>query len=244
MDTHERALRSCRPYRHWYFRGERALGLPYRAIRAAVSALLLAAAVGTGGMAGMRSALAAEPGMVGLAGTVVDGTGTPLGGIHLVITEELPPDGGAAAFQVVTGSDGSFAVDVHAWGTAAAPASLSVATPPGEELEIVGDSCSQTWGVEVRVAAQVALADAAPEPLAIAATTTLLGEVCGTTGTPGGNSGPGGGEAQITPPPTDLVVSARGAGPDRLGPSLVVGFTVGLLGAVVLLPRPGARRRG
>ena len=244
MDTHGSALRSCRPYRHWYFRGERALGLPYRAIRAAASALLLAAAMGTGGMAGMTSVLAAEPGMVGLSGTVVDGSGAPLGGVHLVVTEELPPDGGAAAFHVTTGADGSFALDVYAWGTADAPASLKVATPPDEELEVVGEACSQTWGVEVSQAAQLALADAAPEPLAITAATTLLGEVCGTTGTPGDNSGSGTGGAQITPPPTDLGLAARPGAPDRLAPALVVGFALGLVIALSILPRPGARRRG
>src|SRR4051794_29346086 len=171
MDTLGQPKRSCRAYRHWYF-GRARVGLQYRSIRAAASALLAAAAVGTGGMAGMTSALAADPGLVGLAGTVVDGGGIPLAGGHLVISEELPPDGGIAAYQVVTAVDGTFSMDVHAWGTADAPASLTIATPPDEELEIAGDPCSQTWSVDVSSKQEIALADAAPEPFVLTATTS------------------------------------------------------------------------
>ena len=174
------------------------MGLQYRAIRAAASALLVAAAVGTGGMTGMTSTLAADPATVGLTGTLVDGGGAPIAGVHLVITEELPPDGGIAAFQATTGADGSFAADVYAWGTADAPASLTIATPADEAIEIVGETCSQTWGVQVRSAEDVALADGAPSPLALTATTTLLGEVCGTTATPPPNSANGGGRPALT----------------------------------------------
>jgi hypothetical protein len=206
---------------------------------------LLAAAVGTGGMAGMTSALAADPGTVALAGTVVDGQGAPLAGIHLVIAEELPPDGGAAAFNVTTGADGAFAADVYAWGTSEAPASLTIRTPPDEEIEVAGETCSRTWGVAVASDQQLALADGAPEPLALTATTSLLGEVCGTTATPPPNAGNGsGGKPALTPPPTDVTLRAASGAPDRLGPALVFGFAVGLLLAVALLPRPGARRRG
>ena len=208
---------------------------------------MLAAAVGTGGMAGMSSALAADPGMVGISGTLVDGDGAALAGVHLVITEELAPDGGAAAFQTTTGADGAFVFDVYGWGTADAPATVTIETPADEELEVIGETCSQTWSVTLHDVRSLALADAAPEPLALTATTALLGEVCGTTGTPGGNSGGsagGGGGAQITPPPTDLGPALGSSAPDRLGPALVAGFAIGLVVAMALLPRPGARRRG
>ena len=76
------------------------MGLQYRAIRAASTAVLVAATVGVGGSAGLGTALAADPGMVGLSGIVVDGGGTPLAGIHLRITEALGPDG---ALWVATG---------------------------------------------------------------------------------------------------------------------------------------------
>ena len=69
------------------------MGLQYRAIRAAATALLVALALGAGGMAGMTSALAADPAMVELSGTVVNGSAAPLAGIPLVVTEELSANG-------------------------------------------------------------------------------------------------------------------------------------------------------
>lgn len=223
------------------------MGLPYRTIRATASALLIATAVGAGGMTGMTSALAVDPSMVGLTGTLVDGAGAPLGGVSLTIAEELPPDGGAAAFPTTTAADGTFAVDVYAWGTANAPASLSISTAAGTEILLIGDSCTQTWGVSVDDDRQVALADAAPEPLTVTAATSLLGEVCGTVGSPAprGNGGTGGGGLSITPPPTDTVASTPAPAPgDRLGAALAIGFIAGLMiAAMALVLRPGIRRR-
>ena len=224
------------------------MGLQYRAIRAAATALLVALALGAGGMAGMTSALAADPAMVELSGTVVNGSAAPLAGIPLVVTEELSADGGIAAFQVVTAGDGSFATEVYAWGTSEAPATLTITAAP--EVEIVAGNCSQTWGIAIDPAVVVSLVGNAPEPQTIRATTTLLGEVCGTTGTPprgsagGGNAG--GGTPDLTPPPTDglPVAALAGPGPDRLGPALSLGFVAGMLIAgAFLLTRPGARRR-
>lgn len=221
------------------------MGLRYRTIRAAASALLVAAAVGTGGMAGMTSALAGGPATVGLEGTVVDSAGAPLGGVHLVISEELPPDGGLAAFKVTTAADGSFGASVYAWGTADAPATLMIATPADEAVDVIGETCSQTWGVVVAANHQMALADVSPDPLTLIATTTLLGEVCGTTATPPPDSrGTSDGRPDLTPPPTDAFVATIANAPDRIGPALTIGFVIGLLAATaVLLPRPGARRR-
>lgn len=217
------------------------MGLQYRAIRAAASALLVAAAVGTGGMAGMTSALAADPATVGIAGTVVDGGGSPLAGVHLVISEEHPADGALAAVQAVTGADGSFGADVQAWGTAEAPAKLTIKAD--DELEVIGETCSWTWGVTVDDVRDVTLADAAPGPLTVTATTTLLGEVCGTTATPPPDSQSAGGRPDLTPPPTDTVPLARSAAAGREGPALSIGVAIGLLlAAVLLLPAPGARR--
>jgi hypothetical protein len=222
------------------------VGLQYRAIRAAATALLVAAAVGTGGMAGMGSALAADPAVVGLTGTLVDHGGAPLGGVHLVLTEELPPDGGIAAFQVTTAADGAFATDVYAWGTADAPATVTIKTPANEVLEILGETCSQTWGVAIDPDQVVSLAGVAPDPLTLRATTTLLGEVCGTTATPPPTSHAGGtgNRPTLTPPPTDTLRGDLAGAPDRLGPALTIGFAIGLLAAAaLLLRRPGARRR-
>ena len=217
------------------------MGLRYRTIRAAGSALLVAAAVGTGGMAGMTSVLAADPATVGLTGTIVDSGGAPLAGIALTITEITPPDGGAAAVQATSAADGTFSAELQAWGTAEAPATLTIKAAPDSVVEVVGDPCSQTWGVELSDTRNVAYADAAPEPLTLTATTTLLGEVCGTTGVPKTN---GGGSTSLTPPPTDTVAASTEAVPDRLGPALTIGFVVGLLvAAAALLPRRRFRRR-
>ncbi len=221
------------------------MGPRNRTLRSAASALLVAAALGAGGMTGMTSVLAADLGLVTVSGSLVDGHGAPLGGIHLVIAEELPPAGGAAGFPVTTAADGSFSADVYAWGTADAPVSLTIKTPPDEAVEIIGEGCSQTWSVEVLDVRQLALADAAPDPLSITASTTLLGEVCGTTATQPPVSAPrdGGTGSQLTPPPTDTFRSGP-VDPDRAGPALTIGFTIGLLAAAaLLLPRPGARRR-
>ena len=213
------------------------MGLGYRRVGAAAAALLIASAAGAGGMTGMVSALAADPPMVPLAGTVVDDAGAPFAGVELVIQEELANDGGLAGFHATTGADGSFSADVYPWGTAEAPATITIRT--AQDIVRVGDSCSQTWGVATTL--QLPLAEAAAEPLTI--TATLLGEVCGTTGTPGGNTGNGGGSA-LTPPPTDVSAARLASAADRSGPALTVGFVVGLLLAILLLvPRPGARRR-
>ena len=218
------------------------MGLQYRTIRAAASALLVAAAVGTGGMTGIGSVLAADPPTVALSGTVVDGGGAPIAGLHLMISEELPPDGGAVAVQATTGAGGAFTVDLQAWGTANAPASVTIKTSPGTEVQVAVEECTQTWGVELLHTANVAWADAAPDPLTLTAATTLLGEVCGTTGTPSGNQA-GGGPA-LTPPPTDTLARSIAGAPDRIGPALTIGFLLGLVVAAgLLLPRPGARSR-
>jgi hypothetical protein len=233
------------------------VGLRYGTVRAAGSAFLIAAAVGTGGMTGLTSALAADPAMVTIGGSLVDGDGAGLGGIHLVIVEELPPDGGPEAYSVTTGDDGSFSLEVHPWGTTEAPASLSIGTPPDESIELIGDACSRTWAVQVVDHRSVALAEAAPDPIALTATMTLIGEVCGTTATPptptspvaggptnGGTGSGSGSGAGLTPPPTDTF-GASVAEPERTAPALTIGFLVGLLVAVVvMLPRHGARRRG
>jgi len=217
------------------------VGLRYRTIRAAGSALLVAAAVGTGGMAGMTSVLAADPAIVGLAGTVVDSGGAPLAGIPLMITEIVLPDGGASAVEATTAADGSFTAALEAWGTADAPATLTIKAAPDAVIEVLGDSCSQTWGVELSDTRDVAYADAPPEALTLTATTTLLGEVCGATGIPKTSRG---GSAGLTPPPTDAVVAPADAVPDRLGPALTIGFVVGLLAAAAaLLPHRRIRRR-
>ena len=220
------------------------MGLQYRAIRAAASALLVAAAVGTGGMTGMSPALAADPATVELSGVLLGAGDRPLAGIHLTITEEYSPDGGLASNQVVTGAGGHFSTSVFPWGTADAAATLTIVA--ADQMKIDGNGCRQSWDVSLRSVTDVAFADAAPTPLTLVAPPTLLGEVCGTTATPPPTSrGNSGGHPAITPPPTDLAAAALEPGAtDRHGPALSLGFVLGLiLAGVLLLPRPGARRR-
>lgn len=215
-----------------------------------MSALVIATAMGAGGMTGMASALAVEPpAQVAVAGTLVDGTGAPLAGVPLQISQEHP-EGGLAAVQVTTGTDGGFTADLFPWGTADVPAGLSIRTPADTLIEVFGERCTQTWSVTVADQQSVAWSDAAPEPLSVVAETKLLGEVCGTVATPsppssGANAGSGsGGQGTLTPPPTDTFRDAVAGRADRHGPALAIGFVVGLmLAAMFLTPRPGARRR-
>jgi hypothetical protein len=228
--------------------GER-VTLRYRAPRAAVSALLLATAIGAAGTTGVSTALGVDPpARVDIAGTLADGHGAALRGIDLIVSEELPPDGGLAGFQTTTGADGSFSVAVEPWGTANAPATLTIKAAPDTTLTVVGESCSQTWSVTLADTRQVALADAAapPDPIALVAATALVGEVCGATGTPRPTPAPNSGshsQANPTPPPTDANPTL-GDREERPATALLVGFVVGLAAALSLLVRrPGARRR-
>jgi hypothetical protein len=223
--------------------------LRHRGPRAAVSALLFAGAIGVGGMTGMTSALAVDsPAAVQITGQLVNGAGAPLGSVPLIVSEELPPDGGLAGFQATTGSDGGFSVAVEPWGTADAPATLTFKVAPDASVTVVGTSCTQTWGVTLSDTRQLALADAAPapDPIALVASTKLLGEVCGATGTPRPTSAPNSGNhprADPTPPATDAS-AALSVHEDRPATALLVGFAVGLAAAgLLLIPRPGARRR-
>ena len=220
------------------------MGPQYRTIRAVASALLVSAAVGTGGMAGMTSVLAADPALVGLAGTVVNHDGrAPLAGVPLVVTEMVLPDGGSVAAQTTTGADGTFGIELQALGTADTPAIVTFRTPPNTMIEVIGETCSQTWGVAIDSGQDLTLDGAAPDRLTLKATTTLIGEVCGTTGVPAtGQSG--GGSSRMTPPPTDTSGVPNAADADRLAPALTIGFVVSVLAAAaLLLPRPRARRR-
>jgi hypothetical protein len=236
------------------------LGLRDRTFRAAASALLLAGAAGFGGASGLTSALAADPGTVTLRGTLVDGTGHALAGVALEIREELAAGGGAASWPLTTDPDGAFAAEVFAWGTTDGPARVTIATAPGTEIEIADDSCSRTWSVGVDTKLELALAEAAPDPLTVTATTALVGEVCGTTGTPGNGSGSDSGAAGsdsavgdghtaaggrgVTPPPTDVGPLPVEGHADRRGSALTIGFVLGLaIAAIVLQPGRGQRRR-
>jgi hypothetical protein len=228
------------------------VGRPYRAARAAASALLLATAIGAAGTTSVSTALAVDPpARVAVSGHVADAHGVALAGVDLVVSEELPPDGGLAGFQTTTGAGGSFSVAIEPWGTADAPASLTIKAASGATATVVGEACSQTYGVTLTDTRQVAL-DGATEPPAtieLVAATRLIGEVCGTTGTPqpprptpASNTGSAA-TPHLTPPPTDASPTLGDRG-EQPATALLVGFVVGLAAALVFfLPRPGTRRR-
>jgi hypothetical protein len=217
-----------------------------------VSALLLATAIGAAGTTGVSTALALDPpARIAVSGHVADAAGASLAGVNLVVAEELPPDGGLAGFAVTTAADGTFTVSVEPWGTADAPATLTIKAAPGALATVVGESCSQSYDVSLSDTREVRLAGAteAPSTIELVAKTELVGEVCGTTatprpprGTPASNAG-----APATPhltlPPTDAgpALGDRGEQPAT---ALLVGFVVGLAAALLMLvPRPGSRRR-
>ncbi len=201
-------------------------------------------AIGAAGTTGMSVVLAADaPAALAVSGSLHDAHGAPLGGIRLVIAQELPPDGGLAGSEVVTGRDGTFVAELAAWGTTDAPAVLTIRTAPGARVEVLGARCNRTVDVTVVDTRDVALANAtAPPPIDLVAETTLIGEICGTTATPPADA-PTHHAAHVTPPPTDTNPPAIGGPSERLATALLVGFVVGLAAAFLLLvPRPGARR--
>jgi hypothetical protein len=218
------------------------VGLLDRSFRAAAAAVVLALAC-CGALA--PATFAAEPAGVTVSGTLVDEHGGALAGVHLVIEEELPPDGGLTGFQAITDSSGAFSADLEPWGTADAPATVTVKTPADgiEVVEVIDGSCTRSWSVVVDATRDAALADGPIDPLVLTATTDLIGEVCGTTATPppagAGTRGP-----TITPPPTDALAPVAGNADDRLGVALTLGFAAALATAIAFLtPRPRGRRR-
>jgi hypothetical protein len=205
----------------------------------------------------MSAVFAADPATVPQTVTLETSLGIRLSGIDLVITEEESPTGGSAAFQVTTDADASATVELFAWGTADAPATLRIQTTPGQHVQEILGNCTKTWNLDVSEGRSIALAGATQPParLTLEPVMALAGEVCGTQGTPGSNGGggsstgggsssSGGSGAAVTPPPTDTVATPLTASRERHGPALVLGFVLGLLGTVVLLAlRLGAPRR-
>jgi hypothetical protein len=228
------------------------LGPLGRAPRTAASALLLATIIGVAGTTGISGALAVDPpATVAVVGLVVDQNAVPLPHLHLVLSEELPPDGGLAGFRATTGADGSFSVPLYAWGTIDAPADVTIKAPADETVTVaINSQCSRTYTVTLADDRELALGDGfPPKPLDVTAATTVVGEICGTTATPPPDSGSGNGAGhsrppRLTPPPTDGGSPVVRRGDDRLGIALVLGFAAGLAGAGMLFAtRPGARRR-
>jgi hypothetical protein len=201
------------------------------------------------GMTGIAGALAVDPvGSVAFAGMLVDEHDVPLGGVHLIVSEEAAPDGALAGFQATTADDGSFTVQLYPWGTPDAPASVAIRTPPDQTVTREQNGCSQTVSVSVSDIRELALAGPAdpPKPIDLVATTAIRGEACGTTATPPPDSGTGGAAGptprpRVTPPATDARPVAGEPARGRLRSSLALGFVAGLVAAAALV-RPRRRR--
>ena len=233
------------------------MAFPDRARRAAASALLLTTAIGAAGTTGISAVVAADSATVPLTVTLATPLGMPLSGIDLAITEEESPTGGSAAFQLASDAAGSVTVQLYAWGTADAPATLRIETTPGQHVQEIAGNCTKTWNVDVADRRAVALAGGTqPQaPLTLVPLMALAGEVCGTQGTPGSNGGGGSSSgsgssssgssgAKVTPPPTDTEAATLTASSERHGPALFLGFVLGLMATVLLLAsRLGPRRR-
>ena len=215
--------------------------------------MLLAAAIGVAGTTGISAALAVDPvASVPLGGVLVDEHDLPIAGVDLVVSEEAAPDGGLAGFHATTGDDGSFTVNLYRWGTAEAPASVSIRTAGAVTIAREQNGCSQTLSVTVSDVRELVLAEpaAAPQPIDVVATTTVLGEACGTTATPpppNTNSGGAAGHTarpKVTPPATEsLRTTIAPAGEHRS--AVVLGFVGALVVAIAFVTprRPRARRR-
>jgi hypothetical protein len=215
-----------------------------RAPRTAAWGLVLALAIGTVGTTGLSGALAADAAAtVALDGSLRDTAGTRLGGVHLVVAEEESPDGGLAGYEVVTGRDGLFRLEVPPWGTVEMPARITVRTSPDTTTRVARGRCSRTVSVSLAETREVALAESVgPTRLDLVATTTTLDEVCAALAMT--RPAAGNGRTNVTPPPTDAGPAVGPGGTDRHAAALLVGFAVGLVAAaLLLLPRPGARRR-
>ena len=80
-----------------------------------------------------------------------------------------------------------------------------------------------------------------PAVLDLVATTTVLGEVCGTLASAKPDAvRPA---AAVTPPPTETAAALEPAPTDRHAAALIVGFATGLLATILfVLPRPRRRR--
>ncbi|HEY7131905.1 MAG TPA: hypothetical protein VH440_06620 [Candidatus Limnocylindrales bacterium] len=197
----------------------------------------------------MSSALAVDrPATVPLTGQVRDTSGSALAGVPLVVAEELPPDGGLAGWQVTTAGDGTFAVGVLPWGTADAPATVTIRADPAARVRTESGGCSRTFAVSLSDTRPLSLAETlAPAAIDLVATTRVVGEVCGATATApsvaAGLGAPARGDGP-TPPPTDGLSSSLDRSTDRPATALLVGFGLGfVLALLFVLPRSGLRRR-
>jgi hypothetical protein len=217
--------------------------------RATASGLILALAVGVAGTTGISTALAVDsPATIALSGSLRDSAASPLAGIRLVIAEEQSAEGGLAGYEVVTARDGTFRLDIQPWGTAAAPARITIRTRPDTTMQVLAARCSRTVGVSVADTRDVMLEEPGARPAAIdlVAATTVLGEVCGTLATakPDAARPPAARpRSAVTPPPTETGAALDAAPSDRHAAALVVGFATGLLATILfVLPRPRRRR--
>ncbi len=170
------------------------------------------------------------PGSRLLRGTVLDRAGRPFpGDVASVVMGRA--DGGTWSGSFAVAPDGSFAVPVEPWGTAATPATIDVVIDGPATSSSTDGTCTFSWGLVGRFHVDVALADGTPPPaLAIVARSEQVAGVCAETAVATGPSSTTGTPQTATVPPTDGIADASAATKAPWLPALVV-----TLGIVTLL---------
>ncbi len=137
-----------------------------------------------------------------LTGTVVDASGAPFDVEEARMTMTGPDGGGLHAAQVEIAPDGSFQVGLMPWGTAEAPAEVTLTfTGAVNESITNADGCTDDYAPVAEATFDVALESGGePEPVAVVAELRIVGTVCGATVTAGRTLPPSAVSPETAPP--------------------------------------------
>ncbi len=126
-----------------------------------------------------------------LHGQLSGAGGQPIAGTVQLI--QMRADGGTWTDLIATEADGSFDIAIHAWGTAAEPATLGLyATGPVTRTETTDAGCIDSYGFAGYATMEMALAaGGSPDDVDIVMTDERLHSVCGEASAPGSTAGGG-----------------------------------------------------
>ncbi len=119
-----------------------------------------------------------------LRGTILDADGAPFEVEQARMTMAGPDGAGMHAAPLVIAADGSFEVTLMPWGTAEAPAAVTIEVT-GAVTEQVPNAagCIDDYAPVAETTVDVALESGGePDPIAVVAEPRIVGTVCGTTG--------------------------------------------------------------
>ncbi len=121
-----------------------------------------------------------------LSGTVVDDAGAPFAVEQARMTMTGPDGGGLHAAQIEVAADGSFDVALLPWGTAEAPAQVTVSiTGAVSEAVTNADGCTDQYAPVAEATFDVTLESGGePEPVVLVAEPQIVATVCGAGATP------------------------------------------------------------